>query len=86
MEPNLEMHSGPQPNAPVLETLGMYFVRVMPDNGAGSTDSPMLRVVAPSGKVGFVPIDALSSLGNDQICYSKDGGGWKIFGVIGGEP
>jgi hypothetical protein len=28
----------------------------------------------------------LSSLGNDQICYSKDGGGWKIFGVIGGEP
>jgi hypothetical protein len=86
MEPNLEMHSGPQPNAPVLETLGMYFVRVMPDDGAGSTDSPMLRVVAPSGKVGFVPIDALSSLGNDQICYSKDGGGWKIFGVIGGEP
>jgi hypothetical protein len=64
----------------------MYFVRVMPDDRAGSTDSPMLRVVAPSGKVGFIPVDALNPLGNDQICYSKDGSGWKISGFIGGEP
>lgn len=85
-EPNLEMRSGAQPNAPVIETLGMYFVRVMTDDGTGSTDSPMLRVVAPSGKVGFIPVDALSPLGNDQICYSKDGSGWKISGFIGGEP
>jgi hypothetical protein len=86
MEPSLEMRSSPQLNATVAETLRMHFVRVMPDDGAGSTDSPMLRVVAPSGKVGFVPIDALSPLGNDQVCYSKDSGGWKISGFIGGEP
>ena len=44
-----------------------------------------LRVMAPSGKIGFVPDDALSPLGNDQICYGKDGGGWKIVGFIGGD-
>ncbi len=33
----------------------------------------MLRVVTPSGKTGFVPAEALSPLGNDQLCYSKEG-------------
>ena len=45
----------------------------------------MLRVVTPSGKTGFVPADALSPLGNDQLCYSKEGGGWKISGFVGGD-
>ena len=45
----------------------------------------MLRVVTPSGKIGFVPADAISPLGNDQLCYVKEGGGWKIAGFIGGE-
>ena len=42
-------------------------------------------IVTPSGKTGFVPAEALNPLGNDQLCYSKEGGGWKISGVIGGE-
>ena len=29
-------------------------------------------------------IDALSPLGNDQLCYSKEGAGWKISGFVGG--
>jgi hypothetical protein len=88
MQPGLEMRATAQPNAPVVEKLGMHFVRVMEDEGpeppAGAM--PMLRVAAPSGKVGFVPADALSPLGNDQLCYVKDAGGWKIAGFIGGEP
>jgi hypothetical protein len=38
----------------------------------------------PSGKTGFVSIEALSSLGGDQICYTKETSGWKITGYYGG--
>jgi hypothetical protein len=44
-----------------------------------------MKVVTPSGKTGFVPADSLNPLGNDQVCYSKEGGAWKISGFIGGE-
>ena len=81
----LEVHSGPQPNSPVVEKLGLHFVRVMEDSAPGNQQSPMLKVVTPSGKTGFVPAEALSPLGNDQLCFSKEGGGWKISGFIGGD-
>jgi hypothetical protein len=81
----LEVHSGPQPNSPVVEKLGLHFVRVMEDNAPGNQQSPMLKVVTPSGKTGFVPAEALSPLGSDQLCFSKEGAGWKISGFIGGD-
>jgi hypothetical protein len=81
----IEVHSGPQPNSPVVEKLGLHFVRVMQDNAPGDQQNPMLKVVTPSGKTGFVPTEALSPLGNDQLCFSKEGGGWKISGFIGGD-
>ncbi|MFL5195301.1 MAG: hypothetical protein ACJ8BE_00130, partial [Microvirga sp.] len=84
-QPNLEMRVSAQPNAAVVEKLGMHFIRVMEDDAAPSGDNPMIKVVAPSGKVGFVPADAISPLGNDSICYAKEGGAWKIAGFIGGE-
>jgi hypothetical protein len=84
-QPGIEVRSGAQPNAPVVEKLGMHFVRVMEDNGQGNQQNPSLRVVTPSGKTGYVPADAVSPLGNDQLCYSKEGSGWKISGFIGGE-
>jgi hypothetical protein len=31
-----------------------------------------------------VPTETLSSLGGDQMCYTKDGGAWKITGYFGG--
>ena len=32
-------------------------------------------------------VDAIAPVGNDQLCYVKDGGAWKIGGYIGGgEP
>jgi hypothetical protein len=46
----------------------------------------MMRIVTPSGKVGFVAAEAVSPLGSDQLCYGKDASGaWKIVGMIGGE-
>ena len=37
--------------------------------------------------IGIVSIDVIAPFGNDQICYVKDGGSWKIGGYIGGgEP
>ena len=41
----------------------------------------------PSGKTGYVSIDAIAPMGNDQLCYVNEGGSWKIGGYIGGgEP
>jgi hypothetical protein len=77
----LEVHAGPQPNSPVIEKLGLHFVRVMQDQNA--EPGPMLKIVAPSGKTGYVPAEALSPLGSDQLCYSKVAGGWKISGFVG---
>ena len=84
-QPGLEMHASARPNAPAVEKLGMHFVRVMEDEAAGNAEPPMLKLVSPSGKTGFVPADAISPLGNDQICYAKEGGAWKISGFIGGQ-
>ena len=85
VQPGLEMHSTARPNAPAVEKLGMHFVRVMEDEAAGNAEPPMLKLVSPSGKTGFVPADAISPLGNDQICYAKEGGAWKIAGFVGGQ-
>lgn len=82
----IEARASSQPNAAVVEKLGMHFVRVMPDEGASQGNAaPMLRVVTPSGKVGFVAAEMIAPLGNDQICYQKDASGWKITGFVGGE-
>jgi hypothetical protein len=43
-----------------------------------------VRVVTPSGKVGYVRDDAIGSLDLDQLCYTKDAAGWKIGGYAGG--
>jgi hypothetical protein len=81
----VEMRASAQPNSAVVEKLGMHFIRVMEDGTEPSGDNPMIKVVAPSGKVGFVPADSISPLGSDSICYAKEGGAWKISGFIGGE-
>ena len=41
-----------------------------------------VRVVLPSGKTGYVAGDQLLSLGNEQLCYAKEGNAWKIAGFI----
>ena len=81
--PNLEVRGAPQPNAPVVEKLGLNLVRVLPDPPpANPQQAPpaFLRVVTPAGKTGFVATESLSPLGFDQLCYVKDATGWKITG------
>lgn len=83
LAPSIEVRGAPQPNAPVIDKLGMHFVWVMPDNSSAAT-APMLRIVLPSGKYGYVAADTVAPLGGDQLCFAKDAGGWKITGFIGG--
>lgn len=80
-----EVRAAGQQNAPVIEKLGMHFVRVMPDT-APNASQEFMRIVTPSGKVGFVAAEAINPLGSDQLCFGKDAAGaWKIVGMIGGE-
>jgi hypothetical protein len=76
----VEVRAAPQPNAPVIDKLGMTLVHVMPD----SPQPDVLHVATPSGKAGFIPADAIAPLAGDEICYSKDASGWKITGYLGG--
>jgi hypothetical protein len=82
LSPATEVHDKPQASAPVIEKLAPMFVRIAPENASGS--AAYQRIITPSGKAGFVTIDAVAPLGNDQLCYVKDGGAWKIGGYIGG--
>jgi len=80
----VEVRATASATAPVVEKLGMHFVRVMADT-APNANQEFMRVVTPSGKVGFVPAEAINPLGSDQLCYGKDAtGAWKIVGMIGG--
>ncbi|NWG23818.1 MAG: hypothetical protein HXY30_05270 [Pseudorhodoplanes sp.] len=83
----VEVHADAKPKSPVTEKLGMYFVRVLPDMipPASASDIPMLKIVLPSGKTGFVSADTLAPLGADQMCFIKEGTAWKIAGFIGGD-
>jgi hypothetical protein len=81
----VEARAAAQPSATVIEKLGLYFVRVLPDSPkANPGETQFLHLALPDGKTGFIPIDALMPLATDKICYSKPGGAWKIMGYIGG--
>ena len=80
----VEVRATPASSAPVVEKLGLQFVRVMPDASPAAAVGAMMRIVTPGGKFGYVPADSIAPLGNDQLCYVKDGGAWKIGGYIGG--
>jgi hypothetical protein len=49
-----------------------------------SSDSDIAGVLTPSGKVGYVLVEALRPIGAEQLCYVKDAGGWHIAGFLGG--
>ncbi len=83
--PGVEVRSAGEPGAPVIDKLGLYFVRVMADTITASPS--FIHIAMPSGKTGYVSIDAIAPMGNDQLCYVNEGGRWKIGGYIGGgEP
>ncbi|HXQ84411.1 MAG TPA: hypothetical protein VN769_10130 [Xanthobacteraceae bacterium] len=82
----IEVHAAAEANSPVIEKLGMSLVRVLPDNTppANQNEPFFLHVATPSGKSGYVDVQAISPLGGDQICYAKDARGWEIVGYFGG--
>ncbi|MDE1974007.1 MAG: hypothetical protein KGI48_12555, partial [Hyphomicrobiales bacterium] len=82
----IDVRDPAKPDAPVVDKLGLTLVRVLPDNEP--PDDPKqpayLHIATPSGKAGYVPLEAISSLAGDQMCYTKDASGWKIAGYFGG--
>jgi hypothetical protein len=86
LKDGLEVRSEPKANAAVADKLGLNLVRVLPDTASPSDANPptFLHVATPSGKSGYVPIDSIAPLGGDEMCYTKDAGGWKITGYFGG--
>lgn len=86
---DVEVRSAGKPDAPVVEKIGMHLIRILPDQDSqppAQNQVPLVKVVPPSGKVGFIAADMLSPLGNDQVCYIKDASGWKITGYVGAGP
>jgi hypothetical protein len=87
---SFDVHATGQPSSSVIEKVGSILVRIMPEEllpGAGDAPLPQLgsyfvRIVTPSGKVGYVPDDTISALDNDRVCFVKDAAGWKITGYI----
>ncbi len=81
-----EVRAQPQPNAAVVDKLGLQFVRVLFDETQqpqNEQEAAFVRVVTPSGKVGYVSEEALAPLDLDQVCYVKEASGnWKIVGLI----
>ena len=85
----LQVHAAPQPNAAVIETLGLNFVHVLGFEGEQTGADPIriswARVATPSGKTGFVAPNSLLSPYADRLCFTKDvGGAGRIGGYVGG--
>lgn len=82
-----EIRATAQPNAPVIDKLGLYLVRVLPDSAPADTAGApsFVHLALPNGKTGYVAATAIAPfLASDQICYIKDANSWKITGYIGG--
>jgi hypothetical protein len=56
------------------------------DSPANAVTVTFVKVAAPSGKSGYVPVDAVRAVVGPQMCYAKDASGWKIAGFVGGDP
>jgi hypothetical protein len=83
----IEVRAAAKQDAPVIEKLGLYLIRVLPDDSpANAVLAAYVKVLTPDGKVGFVPVEGVLPIGGEQLCYVKDASGWKIAGFLGGEP
>lgn len=82
----IEVRSAAKNDAPVVEKLGLHLVRVLADDSpANAVTATFLKVVTPSGKVGYAQADLILPIGGEQLCYVKEGGAWKIAGFLGGD-
>lgn len=87
VNPGVEVRANAASSAPVIEKLGMHFVRVLADDSPAAAVASAVKVATPSGKTGYIQADTIAPLGNDQICYIKEDNDWKVAGFIGsGDP
>lgn len=82
--PGIPVRATPSANAAIVETLGVYFVRIIGFEGPDS-DRPIVtqwtKVATPSGKTGFVAPNSLLSPTAERLCYAKNStGDWRIIG------
>jgi hypothetical protein len=83
----IEVREAAKQDAPVIDKLGLYLVRALADDSpANAVYASFVKVMLPSGKVGYVPVETVLPIGGEQLCYVKDASGWKIAGFLGGEP
>ena len=83
------VRTAPRPDATIVGTLGMHFVRLLGFAGPDGEPTPgraqWVRIVMPDGKTGFVAPGSLMSLTAERLCYVKDVvAGWQIAGYIAG--
>ena len=82
----IEVRASPKQDAAIVDKLGMYLIRILSDDlPANAVMATSVKVMTPSGKEGYVPIDTVLPLGGEQLCYLKEASGWKIAGFLGGE-
>lgn len=83
---DVEVRADPTPNGKVIAKLGMHLVWIFPDDSpASAVATESIRVVLPTGQMGFVAVESLLTLDGDQLCYIKGDDGWKIAGLRGGD-
>jgi len=86
--PGLTVRAAPQPNAAVVETLGLHLIHVLGFEGKQTDADPIrvswARVATPSGKVGFIAPNSVVSPYSDRLCFAKEGAAWRIGGYVGG--
>jgi hypothetical protein len=83
----IEVRSAAKQDAPIIDKLGLYLLRILPDDSpANAVLAAFIKVMTPAGRVGFVPVEAVLPIGGEQLCYVKEAAGWKIAGFLGGEP
>src|SRR5262249_57681655 len=64
----VELRARPEAGAPVIEKLVMVMVRIlMEENPSGE----WLKIVAPSGKVGYAAADLLAPIASHQLSYRQ---------------
>jgi hypothetical protein len=82
----VEVRADAKKDAPVIDKLGLYLVRILPDDSPlNAVHATFVKVMTPSGKVGYVPVESMLPIGGEQLCYVKEADGWKIAGFFGGE-
>jgi hypothetical protein len=82
-KPDIDAHAATQADSPIVEKLvRTQLIRLLPNDEPGGGAS-FVRVVTPSGKVGFVGAEFVKTFPESRICYIKSAGRWKIAGLIG---